>query len=83
MITGFFLTILYTIVSFLISFLPEIQYPQEITDAVMYFWGTMQSFSWLFPMDTLVTILGLATIYFMSSLIWKMGNFIFRYLRGD
>jgi len=83
MITGFFLNILYSIVAFIVEVLPVVAYPTEITNAVLLFWGTMQSFSWLFPMGTLVSVMGIATAYYLSAIGWKFGNFIFRYLRGN
>jgi len=83
MITGFILQIIYSVMAFVVSFLPESAYPTQITDAVLLFWGTMQSFSWLFPMGTLVTVIGIATLYYVSSIAWKFGNMMMRYLRGN
>jgi len=82
MIIGFFLTILTGILSFFIQLLPVVDFPSQITTGVYFFWYYMNAASFLFPMSTLLTVLGIALTFHVTIFLWRGANWLGGYLRG-
>jgi len=82
MISTFFLTIFYGLVSLLVSFLPTGVLPTQISTAFAYFWGVANSFSYVIPMDTLLKVVVLAIAFDGILLIWWFINWIIRKIPG-
>jgi len=82
MITGFFLAIFYSFLSFFIVLLPMSTFPAEITTAFATIGGYINALSFLLPINTLLTVLGLAMIFHVTILLWRLSHLIARYLRG-
>jgi len=82
MITGLLLTILFALISFFVGLLPTIAFPTGITNAITLIWGLVNSVSFLVPVDTLLTVLGLAMVFHGSILLWRLAHLIGGYIRG-
>jgi len=82
MITGILITIVATVFTFIVSLLPTIPLPTGITDALTLIWSYINMFSFLFPVDTLLTVLVLALLYHIIFLFWDMGLWIIGVIRG-
>jgi len=82
MISTFFLTIFYSLVSLLVGFLPSGVLPSQITSAFAYFIGIANSFSYVIPMDTLLQVVVLALAYDGVLFIWWFINWIIRKIPG-
>jgi len=81
MITGFFLVVLYQIVAFIVGWLPTIGFPSQITTAVVLFWGYVNLFSMVIPVQTILTVLLLALTYLAVKLGWSAGHWMLRRFR--
>jgi len=82
MITGFFLKILYVLISFFVGLLPVAVFPTEITVAINTVWYYINGFSWLFPLGTLLSVITVATLFPATIIFWRYGHLVLRYLRG-
>lgn len=82
MITGFFLSIFYVLLSFIVSLLPVINIPADLLTAFTFSWSFVTALSWLLPVNTLLTVLSLAIFFHISVLVWHFSHVILRYLRG-
>jgi len=83
MITGFFLNIGYSLAAFLLGLLPSsVGFPTEIRDAIEYILGVMQGFNAIFPIETLLEIFILATLWEVAILAWKISRYVLGILRG-
>jgi len=82
MITGFFLTVFVVVLQFFTNLLPIVAYPQEIANAIVSIWYYINSFSFLFPVSTLLQVLAIAFIFHATTIAWHFGHMIARYLRG-
>jgi len=76
MITGFILNILYVVAFYVVSLLPVSEFPEIVTTGWMYFWGVMNSLSFLFPVYDLAAILVIWALLMKTGL----GLFIIRRL---
>jgi len=54
MITGFLLLMVGNLLDFVLQILSQDHLPVEFTDALAYFWGVINSFSYVLPVDTLL-----------------------------
>lgn len=82
MIVGFFLNIGYTIANFFVSLLPTVDFPSEISGALATVWGYVNEFSFIFPVGTLLTILGLAMAFHVAVMLWNLIHMVGGYIRG-
>lgn len=78
MITGFFLSILLTAVSFIVGLLPVIAFPAQITAGIVWFWSYVNLFSMVIPVQTIVTLIGVMTTYYVVKLLWQAFHWIMR-----
>lgn len=82
MITGFLLQILYTVVAFFVAVLPIIAMPTGWTDALTLIWSYLNSFSFLFPVGTLVSVLGFAVAFHLTLLGYDISLKVYHMIRG-
>lgn len=83
MITGFFLQIFYAFVSFFVSILPTVAFPSALGSAITSIWGYMNALSFLFPIQTLLAVLGMAFTFHAALLTWRLFHLVAGYLRGN
>jgi len=82
MISTFFLSIFYSFVNFLVSFLPSGSLPSGVSTAVTYFWGVVNTFSYLLPLDTLLQALLVVFAFEFAIMLWAFLNWIIRKIPG-
>lgn len=76
---GFFIVIINALPS--ASTLP---YPQEATDAINTLWGYTYGFNLIFPLDTLVTLLGFSLIIKTAVyIVWPGLLWLLKFVRGS
>jgi len=78
MITGFFLSILLTALSFVVGLLPVIAFPTQITAGIVWFWSYVNLFSMVIPVGTIVTLIGIMTTYYVVKLLWQLAHWALR-----
>lgn len=82
MITGFFLQIFYGFLSFFVALLPTTGFPVDISSAIATVWGYVNALSFLLPVTTLLTVLGLAMTFHGAVLLWRLIHMVASYVRG-
>jgi len=82
MITGFLMQLLYGFLAFFVGLLPTTAFPSEIITALQTVWYYMNSVSFLLPVSTILTVLGLAMIFHGSIILWRLAHLVGGYLRG-
>lgn len=82
MIIGFFITLITTIVTFLLSILPVYDMPAEWIAAVNLIWGYLNAMSFLLPVSTLLTVLGIALFFHVTIFGWNFAIKIYHMIRG-
>lgn len=78
MIVTFFLLIINTFVSFILSFLPVGTLPAGILTGLNYIVGVMNTFNWFFPLDTLFTVLAIAVGFEIIVMVYHFGMWVLR-----
>jgi len=82
MITGFFIVLATSIVTFFLSILPVIDVPTEWTSAITLIWGYVNSLSFLLPISTLLTILSLVVTIEIAVFLWNFSLKLYHMIRG-
>jgi len=82
MITGFLLQILYVVVAFFVGLLPTIDVPVGWTSSIALMMSYVNGLSWLFPVSTLLSVLGLAVTFHVALLGYDLSIKIYHMLRG-
>jgi len=82
MIVTIFLSILSSLFSFLIGFLPIGSIPSGITDALTYIVGVMNTFNYFFPIGTLFSVLAITLAFELGVFLYHFAMWIYRLLRG-
>jgi len=82
MITTFLLYIFNAFVGFLISFLPNGNLPDVITNAFIYFVGVMNAFNYVVPVATLFQAFALVVAVDLAILLWHFINWVIRKIPG-
>jgi len=70
MITTYFLAAFYGLFGLLLNLLPTGSLPSGFSEALAYFWGTMNAFSYLIPVDTMLQALLLVLAFDLVVLLW-------------
>lgn len=84
MITSTFLNIIYAIINFFIGLLPiGGAFPTEWTTGVYTIWASINAFSFIVPVDTLVLCLGIAITFHLFVFGWNFMHWIYGLLRGS
>jgi len=82
MITTFFLTIFFSLLSLFVNFLPTGDLPAGIAEGLAYFWGILNTFNYIFPISTLLTILLIVLSFNTAFWVWGLINWIYHKIRG-
>lgn len=82
MITGFILTVVSNFLLGLFILLPEGHLPSDLTDSIGYFWAIFNSFSYIIPVSTVLTVLALVLSFELVLLLWSMVHWIIRKIPG-
>jgi len=83
MIVGFFLDIIYLFINFLIGFLPVGNtFPTAWTTAIYTVWSYVNVFSFIVPVDMLVTCLAIAMFFHLFVFAWRGMHWIYAMIRG-
>lgn len=82
MITGFLLTILFAIIAFFVGLLPVLAMPTAWTDALSLIWSYLNSFSFLFPVATLASVLAFAVAFHLYLLGYDLSLKVYHMIRG-
>jgi len=83
MITDFFLSIPAYVLQAVVSILPNGQtVPAEWTAAVFTVWGYVNSFSFIFPVDTLLWCLGVAMTFHLAIFSFHIFMWIVKRIPG-
>jgi len=82
MITGFFIGIITTVVSFFVSLLPIYPIPTQWFDAINFIWGLVNSLNFLLPVSTLLTVLGIAMTIHVTIFVWHFSLKLYHMIRG-
>jgi len=82
MITGFILQIFYTLVAFFIGLLPVIAIPSGWLNALTLIWSYVNQFNYLFPVQTLLTVLLFALAFHVALLLLSLAMWIIHLVRG-
>ena len=69
-------------VSLLIGFLPTGHLSSSFTSALTQLWGIINTFSYLIPVDTLLTLVGLVIAFDIAVLLWRVVNWVIRKIPG-
>jgi hypothetical protein len=84
MITGFLINALGILVSNLIALLPTSSgFTSGFNTSLTQFFGYAYSFNDIFPIDTLITVLGLTVAFQAGVLLFKMFNWVLGKIRGS
>jgi len=81
MITGFFLSLLLAIVTFIVSLLPVSTFPPQIPSAVSLIWGYVNLFSMVIPVGTILAVMLLMFFYLSTKLVWAAAHWLLRRVR--
>jgi len=82
MITGFFISLITAIAAFFVSFLPVYNIPVDWVNAVNLVWGYMNSLSFLLPIGTLLTVVGIAMLFHVTVFVWNVFLKLYHMVRG-
>jgi len=82
MISTFLLTLLNNFVTGILGFLPSGSLPQGLINAILYFWGALNAFSYIFPVSTLLAALLILLAFDGAVLLWHIIQWIIRKIPG-
>jgi len=82
MITGFFIGLITAIANFFVGLLPVIALPSGWTDAIVLIWGYVNAVAFLLPVQTLLTVLGIALTAHVAIFVWHLSLKLYHMLRG-
>jgi len=83
MISGFFISIFAGFVAFLIALLPVVAFPTQIATAIATIMGYVSAMSWLFPVSTLLTCLGVMITFELGVFGFKFTRWLIHLIRGN
>jgi len=82
MITGFFILLITALANAIVGLLPTYGLPTEWVTGVNMIWGYMNALSFLLPVGTLLTVLGIALFFHVSIFVWHLSLKLYHMLRG-
>ena len=83
MIIAFFLNLIFWFISFLLQLLPAGGViPVDWTNGVYTIWNDIQVFSFIVPVNVLLTCLGLAMLFHLFVFAWNVIHWILSIVRG-
>jgi len=83
MILTFLLNAIYSFITFTVSLLPVGSLPAPVSSAFIYIVSILNSFNYIFPIDTLFQVLTAAIILELAFIAWNFTYTFMRYLRGN
>jgi len=72
----------YSFASFILGLLHSGTLAQGIIDAIQYFWGVLNSFSYIFPVGTLLAALLIVLAFDLAVMAWHFLQWIIRKIPG-
>jgi len=78
MIFTLLLNFLYGVVLFLIGVLPVGSLPTAFSAALNYFWGILNAFSYIIPVETLLEALLIMLAFDLAVLLWHFIQWVIR-----
>jgi len=72
MILTLFLNLIYGLILFVTQVLPTGQLPSSISDGINYFWGILNAFSYIFPVNALFLALLFAFTFDIAMMLWHL-----------
>jgi len=78
MIVTVFLNFVDLFISGLLGFLPTGYLPSGIESAILYFWGALNSFSYIFPVATLLEALLFVLAFDLALLLWHLVQWLIK-----
>jgi len=82
MIITFFLNILNAFIGFMLGLLPTGNLPAAIESSFLTIWGTLNTFSYIFPIGTLLAAIGIIIAFDVAMIIWHIINWVIRKIPG-
>jgi len=82
MITGFFLSLFLSLASFFVALLPSVAFPASLSAAISTAFGYLNMFSYLFPVATLLTVIGFALLYYIVVFGLDISLWVIHLVRG-
>jgi len=82
MIIGFFLSVLFIFVNFIVSVLPTVEFPTQIPEMWNTIFGLMNSVNFLFPVYQLMLAVVIGLGFHIAMILWYHGHMGGRYVRG-
>jgi len=82
MILTFLFSQFYILVDFLLGFLPSGGLPAAFATALAFFWGTINSFSYIVPVDTMLQALLAVIAFDLAVLGWHILQWVIRKIPG-
>jgi len=82
MITGFFLQVFYLVVAFFVGLLPFVEMPSDWLNAIVLAWSYLNSFSFLFPVSTFLSVLTFALVFHIALLGYDLSLKVYHMIRG-
>jgi len=82
MIITAILNLIYSLVNFLLSFLPIGNIPSGISDGISYIVGVMNTFNYFFPIGTLFAVLAITVTFELAVFVYHFSMWIYRLVRG-
>lgn len=83
MIITLILAVIFGIVNFIIGILPVGGLPTAVSTGMSSVVGYAYTMNGFFPIDTLLTLAGLALVLEGFVLLWHLAHIIFKYIRGN
>jgi len=82
MIVTLILNIFYAFVTLLLSILPVGNLPEGFIEGLNYFWGVINTFSYIIPVDTMLQALLVVLAFDLAILLWHFLQWIIRKIPG-
>jgi len=84
MITTVFLNVIYTVISYFIFLLPDgTEIPASWVSGVYTVWSYVNAFSFIVPVDVLLSALALALTFHLFVFGWNLMHWIYGLVRGS
>jgi uncharacterized membrane protein YozB (DUF420 family) len=83
MIIGIIIDIFTSIVNFFVGLLPTTGFPESVTSGITGLVQSAYGFNNIFPVDTLLIVLGLALTFEAIILGWNGSKYVIQLIRGN
>lgn len=83
MLPNILISIFYTFAHALLSVLPQTGFPTTVTDSINGFFSGVYAYNSIFPIDTVITVIGLCATFFALVLGFEIVKWIIHLVRGN